>query len=394
VSLEVLIERCAQVSKEQIANLTLRLLNEWTPPGAEGPVAQILVEELRAAGADEVYLDEEFEGSPSVICWFRGEQTGPTMQWHGHMDAIATPHSAPMLEDGLIKGRGACDMKGALAAMVAGARILRESGFPRCGQLLLTFHGRHEEGGSAPLLGLFERGIFGDAVLIGELGSGPELITSSGGLTFWDLDLQAGVDPVHETNRSADTPDLLEAALRVHSALKDYSHSIEARGGSIYVGKFTVGDYYNRVPVSATISGTRRHVAGESLDTVKADFEDFASRLEAEIQFPLQLRVDSITDSYTIDPECHVARALRSAFFQFTGEPMKVKATKSVGNAAHFVRIAGIPAVYHGANYASAHSDNEQATIAELARLAGVYALTTAYFLEPEDSPHPPALVG
>jgi acetylornithine deacetylase/succinyl-diaminopimelate desuccinylase-like protein len=88
-----------------------------------------------------------------------------------------------------------------------------------------------------------------------------------------------------------------------------------------------------------------------------------------------------------------VARALRSAYFQFTGEPMKAKVTKSVGNAAHFVRIAGIPAVYHGANYASAHSDNEQATVAELTRLAGVYALATAYFLEPEDCPCPPGLV-
>jgi acetylornithine deacetylase/succinyl-diaminopimelate desuccinylase-like protein len=391
MGIDGLLEQCGLVSAAEVSELTLRLLNEWTPPGAETPVARILAEELLAAGADEVYLDEEFEGSPSVICWLRGREPGPTMQWHGHLDAIATPHSAPLLEDGIIKGRGACDMKGALAAMVAGVKILQKSGYPRHGQLLLTFHGLHEEGGSRPLLRLFERGIVGDAVLIGELASGPQLITSSGGLTFWDLDLSSGAEPVHETNRGSDTPDLLAAALQVHSALMEYSRLVEARGGSIYIGKFSVGDYYNRVPVSATISGTRRHTGNENLDSVKADFEDFVRRVEAQIQLPIRLHVDSITDAYGIDPECGVARALRSAYFQFTGEPMKAKVTKSVGNAAHFVRIAGIPAIYHGANYASAHSDNEQTTVAELVRLAGVYALTTAYFLEP-DAPPPPAL--
>lgn len=394
MSLETLMEKCSQVSGAQVSELALRLMNEWTPPGQEISVAQILERELRAAGADEVYLDEEFVGSPSVICWLRGARPGPTMQWHGHLDTIATPHSRPVLEGDLIKGRGACDMKGALAAMVTAVGLLRESGFPQSGQLLLTFHGLHEEGGSRPLLRLFERGIVGDAVLIGELASGPQLITSSGGLSFWDIELGSGINPVHETNRSPDTPDVLAAALRVHSELVNYSQSVTARGGSIFIGKFAIGDYYNRVPVSGSIAGTRRHTGSENLDTVKGEFEEFAERVRKEIPVTLQLRVDGITDAYSIDPECLVARALRSALFHFTGEAMQVRSTKSVGNAAHFVRIAGIPAVYHGANYASAHSDNEEASVAELTRLVGVYALMTAFFLEPGAMPCPPPLIG
>jgi succinyl-diaminopimelate desuccinylase len=391
MSFDTLIERCGQVSEEEISRLTMRLLDEWTPPGAEAPGAQILLEELRLAGADEVCLDEEFEGSPSVICRLRGAEPGRTMQWHGHLDAIATPHSAPTHEGDVITGRGSSDMKGALAAMVAGVRILRESGFPRHGDVLLTFHGLHEEGGSRPLLRLFERGIVGDAVLIGELASGPQLITSSGGLSFWDLELDSGAQPVHETNRDRSTPELLEVALRVHSALAEYSRKVEARGGSLYVGKFAVGDYYNRVPVTAALAGTRRHSEGEDLCSVKEDFEAFAREVERDVGIPIRLTVDGITDAYSIDSECDVAQALRSAYFHFTGKAMVAKATKSVGNAAHFVRIAGVPAVYHGADYATAHSDNERVTVSELARLAGVYALTTAYFLEPE-SPLPPAL--
>lgn len=391
--MRILLEKCDQVSEAQVSELALRLMNEWTPPGQEASVAQILERELRAAGVDEVYLDEEFAGSPSVICWLRGKAPGPTMQWHGHMDAIATPHSPPVLEGGLIKGRGAADMKGALAAMVIAVRLLRDSGFPRNGQLLLTFHGLHEEGGSRPLLRLFERGIFGDAVLIGELASGTQLVTSSGGLSFWDIELDSGINPLHETNRLANTPDVLLAALRVHSALVEYSKSVEARGGSIFIGKFAIGDYYNRVPVSGSIAGTRRHTSKETLDSVRVEFEEFAEQLKNQLPLVMRCRVDGITDAYRIDPECRVALALRNAIFHLTGEAMEIKSTKSVGNAAHFVRIAGIPAVYHGANYKSAHSDAEEASVVELTQLVRTYALTTAFFLEPGPMSHCPPLI-
>ena len=388
-----LLKKCDQVSEAEVSELALRLLNQWNPPGQEASVAQILEHELRAAGADEVYLDEEFAGSPSVICWLRGKTPGPTMQWHGHMDTITTPHPPPILEGGLLKGRGAADMKGALAAMVIAVRLLRDSGFPRSGQLLLTFHGLHEEGGSSPLLRLFERGIVGDAVLIGEVASGKQLVTSSGGLSFWDIELDSGVNPVHETNRLPNTPDVLLAALHVHSALTEYSKTVEAQGGSIFIGKFAIGDYYNRVPMSGSIAGTRRHTNNETLDSVKAEFEEFAEQLKKQLSLTVRCRVDGIADAYRIDPETRVALALRSAIFKLTGETMEVKSTKTVGNAAHFVQIAGIPAVYHGANYKSAHSDEEEASVGELTQLVRAYALTTAFFLEPELMPNCPPLI-
>jgi len=62
------------------------------------------------------------------------------------------------------------------------------------------------------------------------------------------------------------------------------------------------------------------------------------------------------------------------------------------GNAADFVREAGIPAVYYGCNYATAHSDAEQLWVPELARVAGVFALTTAWFLDGGPDLAPPPL--
>ena len=176
------------LDREALAARTMRYLERWTPPGHEREIGEMVAADLAEAGA-EVELDEEFPGSPSVIARFRGPEPGPTIQWHGHLDAIATEH-APARRDGdELVARGASDMKGAVAANVTSLALLREAGLPRRGSILMTYHGLHEEGGSAPLIRLIERGIVGDAVMTGELGSGRELVTASRGLDFWAIEI-------------------------------------------------------------------------------------------------------------------------------------------------------------------------------------------------------------
>ena len=109
-------ERARTLDPEPIAELAMRMIELWTPPGSERPMAELAAASLREAGVDDVVLDEEFEGSPSVIARIPGRRPGPTIQWHGHMDAIATPQGEPRREGDTIHGRGASDMKGAIAA--------------------------------------------------------------------------------------------------------------------------------------------------------------------------------------------------------------------------------------------------------------------------------------
>jgi acetylornithine deacetylase/succinyl-diaminopimelate desuccinylase-like protein len=396
MSLDGLRDRARTLDPEPIAELAIRMLELWTPPGGERPMAELAARALREAGADGVELDEEFAGSPSVIARLRGRRLGPTMQWHGHLDAIATPQGPVRREGDVIHGRGASDMKGAIAAMIEAVKLLRAEGLPDRGNVLITFHGLHETGGNVPLHRLIARGIHGDAVITGELGSGGELITSGRGLTFWDMIVRREGDSLHETNAAPGTVSPIVAGMRLVERLvalrDDLAAGRDGPPGTLFIGQFTSGDYYNRVPISAHLRGTRRHLAGFNLGQVRAQLEAIASEVATETGAIVEPQIHGFTEAYEVSPDTRVARALRLAHHDLTGEGMRVRASRAVGNASDFVREAGIPATYYGMAYATAHSDDEQLSVPELARVAGAYALATAYFLDDREEIDAPPL--
>jgi acetylornithine deacetylase/succinyl-diaminopimelate desuccinylase-like protein len=277
-------------------------------------------------------------------------------------------------------------MKGALAAQIEAVKLLRAQGLPERGNVLITFHGLHEEGRSAPLHRLIERGIHGDAAIIGELGSPAELITSSRGLTFWDLEVGREGEPLHEQNAPAGTVHPIRAARVLLDRLLDLADDLDVGRmqprGALFVGQIHSGDYYNRVPNMATLSGTRRHHAENTLVEVRDQLRELALDVASETGANINTRIHSIVEAYEIDPEERIARALRLANRELTGQAMAAVVSRATGNAADFVREAHIPAVYYGCAYATAHSNAEQVSLADLSRVAGAYALTTAYYLD------------
>jgi acetylornithine deacetylase/succinyl-diaminopimelate desuccinylase-like protein len=244
----------------------------------------------------------------------------------------------------------------------------------------------HEEGRSAPLHRLIERGIHGDAAIIGELGGPTELITSSRGLTFWDIDVSRPGDAVHEQNAPPDTVHPIRVGHtlldRLYQLADDLAAGRAQPRGSLFIGKASGGDYYNRVPIRFEVSGTRRHYADSELSAVRDQLTALCEDLARETGATIEPRIHSLTEAYEISPDERVARALRRANADVTGMAMAPAQSRATGNAADFVREAGIPAVYYGCNYATAHSDVEQLDVADLSRVAAVYALTTAHFLD------------
>ncbi len=96
----------------------------------EKEVAERIAEEMRAVGFDEV----RFDGLGNVI----GRMgSGPrVIAMDAHIDTVDVgnpdnweidPFSAPV-KDGMVYGRGTCDMKGAMASLVYGAKLVKELG--------------------------------------------------------------------------------------------------------------------------------------------------------------------------------------------------------------------------------------------------------------------------
>ena len=98
-----------------------------------------------------------------------------------------------------------------------------------------------------------------------------------------------------------------------------------------------------------------------------------------------------MTDAYEIDPDDpHRPGAPHGPTMRSTGEAMVPVMSGAAGNAADFVVRAGIPAVYYGCDYASAHSDREWTTVEELARVASAFALASAVPVRWRRSSAPP----
>ncbi len=380
-----LVEACRRLDPEPIADRTLELVRIWSPPGDESRMAGATADALTAVGA-RVRLDEEFPGSPSVIAEL-GQADGPTLQWHGHLDAIDVPHGDAHRSDGRIVGRGAADMKGPLAAMIAAAGLLAERGLPARGRLLIVFHGRHESGGNEPLHALIARGIHGDAVITGELGGGMQLPLGGLGLTFWGATIRRPGMALHETLADAATIDPVEVGRLLHDALAAHRDRLATRGTpgarpSLFVGRFTAGDYYNRLPHEARLEGTRRHDIDESLADVAAELRSLVEDVASRAGVPIELTVTPIAEAFEVDPDQAIVRAVRGAHQELFGNELAIVRSRVATNAVHFVNEAGVPAVCYGPHHATNHSDRETIEVRELGRLAAGFALASARWFE------------
>ncbi|MFC2037144.1 YgeY family selenium metabolism-linked hydrolase [Chloroflexota bacterium] len=138
----------------------------------EEAVAIRLAEEMRRVGFAEVRTDRIGNVIGRV-----GSGRGPRLVLNGHMDTVDVgelarwPHPPyeGVIEDGILHGRGACDMKGGLAAMVYGVKALLDAGIELAGDLYLVGVVQEEpcEGLAMRVL-IEEEGLLPDYVVLGE----------------------------------------------------------------------------------------------------------------------------------------------------------------------------------------------------------------------------------
>lgn len=120
----------------------LMRLDTINPPGSEKLAADYLFRVFSQAGIP-CEVQPLGGGRANFVAWIGGG--GPVLELGGHLDVVPCPGDwrHPPLdateEDGLFYGRGACDMKGGVAAMCAAALELFREKTPLRGTLRLAF---------------------------------------------------------------------------------------------------------------------------------------------------------------------------------------------------------------------------------------------------------------
>ena len=119
------------MNNDALISFTQKIVREQSLSGEEGAVIKIIADEMRALGFDRVWIDKNGSAIGEINC----ERSGPTLLFDAHCDTVGIapgsiwtrePFGAE-IESSHMFGRGAADMKGALAAMLHAAASVDRS---------------------------------------------------------------------------------------------------------------------------------------------------------------------------------------------------------------------------------------------------------------------------
>ena len=306
---------------------------------------------------------------------------GPHLCFAGHTDVVpegkadwrADPFGAE-LRDGLLYGRGACDMKGAIAAFVAGVAGHLASGAPR-GSISLLITGDEEgpavDGTVRVLEWMAANGHIpdvclvgeptcsarlGDTIKIGRRGSLNAVITVHGTQGHAAYPQRAD-NPVHRLTRVLAA--LIAAPLDAGS---EWFEPSSLQLTSVDVGNPAV----NVIPAAAraalNIRFNDRH-SGESLTAwLRATVAQHAERFDLDV---------AISGESFLTPSGPLVNTLRGAITRTAGVEPRLDTGGCTSDARFIARWC--PVAEFGLVGATMHQADERVPVAELRQLASIY---------------------
>lgn len=377
----------AAVDAERLARLALELVSIPSPTGQTRQVALRYAQRLKEVGA-EVSLITDWPQAPAVVARLTGSSRGPTLTLSGHLDHVSLPHDPPRLADGVLNGRGAADMKGALACAAEALRVVGNAGVALRGSLQIIAHGHHElpAGCSEDLAELCRRGLGGDAAIVCECGS-DTLPIAQRGMARFRIGVARSGPVTHELRVPPGTPNPAIAMGRVLSALGQEQERLAGLTApfvgaeSLFIGQVHAGDSFSTLPAECWVEGTRRWLYTRESAAVRTELMNLlAAQLDGS-GLTWTLEWQTVREGFFTPPEAALVQAVRSACRTVSGVEPPLTASRVVADAAVFAQVAGIPAVYHGPAGRGMHGPRESVSVAELVRATQVFILAACHYL-------------
>jgi len=326
------------------------------PEGSgETAIASFACEWLNARGV-RAWQEEAAPGRPNAVAEV-GNSHGPTLAFCAHLDTVGVEGmEAPFSGDyknGCVYGRGAFDMKGSAAAIMAAAVDLSQRDWH--GRALLALVA-DEEYASIGAMDFVKRHA-ADACIVTEPSAG-KLILGHKGFVWaeivaagraahgsrWDL----GVSAIAQMGRivtALDDFDRAELRKRVHPLVGP---------ASMHVALIEGGSGLSTYASECRIKVERRTLPGETVADVNRELKDLVERTGVEAT------VDCFFDRppLTCDRDARIVSCVREAATQVTGAVPEDAGVAYWMDAAVFA-AAGIPTVNYGPSGAGAHETVE-----------------------------------
>lgn len=358
------------------------------PPGLEKSGAEFIVQKLSQWGIQAGLIPEPYADRPQAWGQVAGSGKGPTLVLNGHIDVVsegdATQWESPPFEgkivNGRVFGRGSCDMKGGLAAMMITARILNEMKDQLRGRLLLQFAVGEETGEPGTKHLLLNRGLTGDYAIVLEP-TGLRVATAEKGLAWFRVTLQGR--PVHGSVAEQGI-NAIEKAMKFANEIIRYNREISTRihrlvgNSKCSITMINGGTKENVIPESCTLILDRRLNPEESVDGVENEIRSILNRLAFEDpDFKYGLQRTMVYESAEVSTDAFLARVVRKHAARVAGTAEGPYGTLFSTDVRNFINDVNMEAITFGPGEPNQpHTFNESIEIDEVVKCIKVLLLT------------------
>lgn len=359
--------------------------------GREEALAKRLAAEMERVGFDEVRTDHV-----GNVIGHVGSDAGPVLLYNGHMDTVQVGDARTwkrdpfegVIEKGVIYGLGVSDMKGGLAAMVYGVRVLRDAGVSLAGDLYVVGVVQEEpcEGMAMRVL-VEEEGLRPDFVVLGEptgmqIRRGHRgrigLRVTARGRSCHAATPEQGENAIYTAARLLFGLELLSTQLANDPVL--------GRGTLAVTNIENTAGSLNAIPDSCTFFIDRRLTLGETEAIALAEVRNVILRegVEASVEvttytatsytgYPCHCR--EYYPAWVIDEDHPLLGATSRAVRETLGYRPRVGQWAFSTDGTYTMGIAGIPTIGFGPGQERhAHTVEDQVRLADVCDAARVYA--------------------
>ena len=326
-----------------------------------------------------------------------GEDSVPALVLQGHVDVVPTgdvakwdgadPFSAS-IESGILHGRGACDMKGGLAAVLTALGALRAARIELVRPLAVHTVVSEEDGGLGAFATLL-RGHGGDCAVIPEPTSGKVVVACAGALTF-RLTVHGRAAHGSVRHQGVSAVESLYPLLKAIDELEARRNGVSDPlfGGNpvpypISIGTVHAGDWPSSVPDLLIAEGRMGVVLDEDPEDARRQLLEAVAEAASRDAWlrdtpPLVEWVGGQFASGRLPPAHPLLGEVQTAAVDVRGGgEVPVPGAGPYGSDLRlYSGIGGIPALHYGpGDVAHAHAPREQVAIADVVHVARTLAV-------------------
>lgn len=326
----------------------------------------------------------DLKGSPNVVGTLKGSGGGRSLILNSHIDIVPEgdpkewryPPFGGRVDDGVLYGRGASDMKATKAAFFGAVQALQQAGIKLKGDLTIQSV-IEEESGSSGTLACAIKGYRADAAIIPEP-SGFKLFPAQQGSSWFRIHVKG--KSAHAGQRYMGV-NAIEKSTLVIKAIGDYEvHINDKYTTSLYegvpipfavnIGNIKGGDWPSTVPDSVVIEGRMGVPPGLALKDAWEMFETWIEKETGRDDWLAENRPEiewfgAYWGPSRIDPEHEIVKTAAKAYANVMGGPPTIAGSPWGTDARMLNEFAQTPALVFGPG-TSAHCPDEFIKIDDL----------------------------